>query len=178
MIAILGLLILVVAVLVATAGVLSNTGSAHPLGGDFTVAGLHLSGLSTGQLFLYGVLVGAVAMLGVSMLLGTFSRRMASRGSQRKLKGSRRETATLRLDHERLTQQLQDERAEHNRALHSTSTEDAKTVGNEATPAAGMPAAAADSGDEPAPEEPADEVHTAGRHGLLHRIGHHNGSRS
>lgn len=91
-------------------GVLSNMGAAHTLGGDFGVAGLHLSGLSVGQLFLYGIAVGAAAMLGLSMLLGTFSRRMASRGARRDLEGSQRETQALLLDRERLTQQLADQR--------------------------------------------------------------------
>jgi hypothetical protein len=153
MIAILGLLLLIVAVLVAVAGVAANTGTAHPLGGDFTIAGLHLNGLSTGTLFLYGVTVGAVAMLGLSMLLGTFSRRMASRGSQRKLMGSQRETEALRLDHERLTQQLDDERTEHRLAV-------------DAAPGAATP------------EERADEAGVVERAGVLHRLGHRTGGRS
>ena len=159
MIAILGLLVLVVAVLVAVTGVLSNTGSSHPLGGDFTVAGLHLTGLSTGQLFLYGITVGAVAMLGLSMLLGTFSRQMASRGSERKLKGSRQETATLRLDHERLTQQLEDERAEHGRSLILNPTQGMDDPGQAPTPSP-------DGTVDPAAGE---------RSSLLHRIGYRKG---
>jgi len=112
LIAILGLLILALSVLAGVSGVLSNMGATHALGTDFGVAGLHLSGLSVGQLFLYGIVVGAVAMLGLSMLLGTFSRRMASRGARRDLKGSQRETQALRLDRERLTEQLADQRRE------------------------------------------------------------------
>jgi hypothetical protein len=46
------------------------------------------------------------------MLLGTFNRRLASRGSRRALKGSRRESAALRLDRERLTQRLRDRSSE------------------------------------------------------------------
>jgi hypothetical protein len=121
MIAILGLLVLVIAGVLAAAGVGANSGGAHPLGSDFTVVGLHLSGLSTGQLFLYGIVVGVAAMLGLSMLLGTFSRRMASRGSRRDLRGSLAQTDALRLDRERLTQQLDDERdLRHAQALDAT----------------------------------------------------------
>jgi hypothetical protein len=154
MIAILGLLILVAAGLVAVAGVASNSGSAHALGGDFTVAGLHLSGLSSGQLFLYGAVVGVVAMLGLSMLLGTFSRRLASRGSRRDLKESRRETETLRLDHERLTQELHDERNERQRTAGAVS-----------------PGAQTQQIDESAAVEPAVDAHPS----LLQRIGHRAG---
>jgi hypothetical protein len=113
MIVIIGLVLVVAAAGVAVAGVAANNGTAHPLGDDFTVLGLHLSGLSTGQLFLYGVVVGVVGMLGLSMLLGAFSRRAASRGSQRELKEARRETTAARRDRDQLARQLDDERAEH-----------------------------------------------------------------
>jgi hypothetical protein len=52
-------------------------------------------------------------MLGLAMLFGTFNRRLASRGSRRELKGSRREGAALRLDRDRLTQELDDVRREN-----------------------------------------------------------------
>jgi H+/gluconate symporter-like permease len=113
MIVIIGLVLLIAAAGVAVAGVAANSGTAHPLGDDFTVLGLHLSGLSTGQLFLYGIVVGVVGMLGLSMLLGAFSRRTASRESRRELKESRRETTAARRDRDELARQLDDERAEH-----------------------------------------------------------------
>lgn len=115
MIVIIGLLVLLAAVVVGVVGVATNTGGAHSVGDQFAVLGHPLTGVSTGQLFLYGIVVGVVGMLGLSMLLGTFNRRLASRGSRRELKGSRRESAELRLDRERLTQQLDDERSEHAR---------------------------------------------------------------
>ncbi|MFZ0157825.1 MAG: hypothetical protein WAL50_02255 [Kineosporiaceae bacterium] len=115
MILIIGLLILIAAAGVAVAGVVANSGSAHALGESFVIFGQSVTGLSTGQLFLYGIVVGVVGMLGLAMLLGTFNRRLASRGSRRALKGSRSESAALRLDRERLTQQLDDERTEHSR---------------------------------------------------------------
>lgn len=111
----LGLLVLLAAAGVAASGVASNWGPEHLLGQDFSVLGLHLGGLSTGQLFLYGIIVGVVAMLGLSMLAGIFNRRLASRRSRRELKGSRRETDALRTDRDRLTQQLDDEHAESTR---------------------------------------------------------------
>jgi len=108
MIAIVGLIILIVAAAAGVSGLLGNSGSAHLVGEDFGILGLQLSGLSTGRLFLYGILVGVVGMLGLSMLLGVFNRRLASRRSQRELRGSRRETAAVREDRDRLTQQLGD----------------------------------------------------------------------
>jgi hypothetical protein len=112
MIVIIGLLILVAAAGVAVAGVAANSGSTHPLGDSFVIFGQSVTGLSIGQVFLFGIILGVVAMLGLAMLFGTFNRRLASRGSRRALKGSQRESATLRLDRERLTQQLDDERSE------------------------------------------------------------------
>ncbi|MGW0633765.1 hypothetical protein [Streptomyces sp. NPDC002758] len=90
---ILGLLILVAAVVIGVAGVLSNSGSAHELTGGFSVFGVDVTG-STGALFLYGIVVGAAALLGLSLLL-TGTRRTArrSRTVRRGLKQSRRETA-------------------------------------------------------------------------------------
>src|ERR1700746_3892207 len=68
MIVILGLIVLVAALVVGVAGVLSNAGSAHALTHGFAVLGYHVTG-STGTLFLYGIVVGALAMLGLSLLL-------------------------------------------------------------------------------------------------------------
>lgn len=162
MIAILGFLILVLAGLAAVSGVLSNMGAAHALGTDFSVAGLHLSGLSVGQLFLYGVVVGAVAMLGLSMLLGTFSRRLASRGARRDLKGSRRETQALLLDRERLTQQLADQHPEVDR-------DDADDRAESPDRAIGVDHAGIDQADR---ADRADASTGAGSPGLLRRVAH------
>jgi hypothetical protein len=95
MIVILGLIILVAAVVVGVAGVLSNAGSAHALTHGFAVFGYHVTG-STGTLFLYGIVVGALAMLGLSLLLAGV-RRTSRRGraSRRDLEQSRRETAAV-----------------------------------------------------------------------------------
>jgi hypothetical protein len=93
MIVILGLIILIAAVVLGAAGVFGNGGGAHALTNGFSVFGYHVTG-STGTLFLYGVVVGAVAMFGLSLLLAG-ARRTARRGSaaRRGLQESRRETA-------------------------------------------------------------------------------------
>ena len=117
---IVGFLILLVAVGVGVSGVLANSGSEHLIGQDFAVLGLQLSGLTTGQLFFYGIIIGVVGMLGLSLLLGAFNRRLASRRSRRALKGSQKEAEALRTDRDRLTQQLDDEHTEQARAEMST----------------------------------------------------------
>jgi uncharacterized membrane protein YciS (DUF1049 family) len=95
MIVIVGLVILVAAVIVAVAGVLTNGGSGHGFPHDFAVLGYHVTG-STGTLFLYGIVVGAVGLFGLSLLLAG-ARRTSRRGSaaRRGLKQSRQETATV-----------------------------------------------------------------------------------
>ena len=69
MIVIVGLVVLLVAVIVGFTGVLTNAGAAHPLTENFSVFGYHVTG-STGTLFLFGIVVGAVAMLGLSRVAG------------------------------------------------------------------------------------------------------------
>jgi hypothetical protein len=93
MIIILGLIILLAAVIVGVAGVLGNGGGAHALTHGFSVFGYHVTG-STGTLFLYGIVVGALAVFGLSLLLAG-ARRSSRRGiaARRGLHQSRRETA-------------------------------------------------------------------------------------
>ena len=93
MIIIIGLVILIAAVVAGVAGVLSNSGSGHALTHHFAVFGYHVTG-STGTLFLYGIVVGALGLLGLSLLLAG-ARRTSRRGRQarRGLTQSRRETA-------------------------------------------------------------------------------------
>src|SRR6476469_3419820 len=105
MIVIVGLVVLLVAVIVGFTGVLTNAGPAHPLPENFAVFGYHVTG-STGTLFLFGIVVGAVAMLGLCVLLAG-ARRTAGRGrdARHELKRSQRETAFLN--------QERDQRIEH-----------------------------------------------------------------
>lgn len=78
MLVILGLVLLIAALVVGVAGVVTNDGSAHELTGGFSVFGHEVTG-STGTLFLYGIVVGAVALLGLSLLLAG-ARRNSHRG--------------------------------------------------------------------------------------------------
>ncbi|MFF1908540.1 hypothetical protein [Kitasatospora sp. NPDC058218] len=112
MIIIIGLVILVAAVVVGVAGVLTNTGSGHALTGGFEVFGYHVTG-STGTLFLYGIIVGALAMFGLSLLLGG-ARRTSRRGraARHGLKESRRETAAADRERDELIGQRDTARAE------------------------------------------------------------------
>jgi hypothetical protein len=78
MMVIVGLVVLLLAVIVGIVGVLGNAGASHPLTENFSVLGYHVTG-STGTLFLSGIVVGAVALLGLSVLLAG-ARRGAVRG--------------------------------------------------------------------------------------------------
>jgi hypothetical protein len=102
MIVILGLVILLAAVIIGVAGVLGNGGSGHALTHGFSVFGYHVTG-STGTLFLTGIVVGAVALAGLSLLLAG-ARRTSRRGraARRGLKQSRRETAAVSQDRDDL----------------------------------------------------------------------------
>lgn len=138
MIVIIGLLVLILAIVVAVAGVTTNSGGSHSVGDSFGIFGQHMSSLSTGELFLFGVGVGVVGMLGLSMLMGVFSRRLASRGSRRELMGSRRETTAVRADRDRLSQQLDDERTERGRVEPTTGQDVQPTTGQDARPTTGQ----------------------------------------
>jgi hypothetical protein len=99
---------LVAASIVGVVGVLHNAGSAHALTHGFSVFGYHVTG-STGTLFLYGIAVGAIAALGLSLLLIS-ARRSSRRGSaaRRSLKQSRRETAAASRDRDDLIDERDD----------------------------------------------------------------------
>ena len=142
MIIIIGLVILVAAVIAGVAGVLSNSGSGHALTQPFAVFGYHVTG-STGTLFLYGIVVGALALLGLSLLLAG-ARRTSRRGreARRGLTQSRRETAAANQDRDDLLDQRETARA-------------ASTNGN--APAVGDRDPGADAG--------------AGQHGKWHLFG-------
>jgi hypothetical protein len=94
MIIILGLVILLAAVIVGLAGIFTNSGTTHELTHNFAVFGYHVTG-STGTLFLYGIVLGAIGVLGLALLLAG-ARRTSRRGraARRGLKQSRRETAS------------------------------------------------------------------------------------
>lgn len=108
MLVIVGLVVLLVAVIVGFTGALLNAGPAHPLTENFDVFGYHVTG-STGTLFLFGIVIGAVAMLGLSVLLAG-AQRSAGRGraARRELDRSRRETAFLNQERDRRLEHDQD----------------------------------------------------------------------
>ena len=110
MIVLLGLVILVAAVIAGVAGVLANGGHAHAVT-HFAVFGYHVTG-STGTLFLYGIVVGALALAGLSLLLAG-ARRTSRRGrdARRGLAQSRRETAAVSADRDDLRGQRDTARA-------------------------------------------------------------------
>jgi len=92
MVIVVGLILLIAAVVVGVAGVLANAGSGHALTHGFSVFGYHVTG-STGTLFLYGIVVGAIALFGLAVLLAG-ARRTSRRGrsARRGLTQSRQET--------------------------------------------------------------------------------------
>ncbi|WP_329394685.1 hypothetical protein [Streptomyces melanogenes] len=98
MFVILGLIILIAALVVAVAGVLANGGTGHDLGGGFSVFGYHVTG-STGTLFLYGIIVGAAALLGLALLLS------GARRGRRSLRQSRREQTVIDRERDDLVDQ-------------------------------------------------------------------------
>jgi hypothetical protein len=110
MIIIIGLVLLVAAVVAGVAGVLANGGQGHAVT-HFAALGYHVTG-STGTLFLYGIVIGALALLGLSLLLAG-ARRTSRRGSaaRRGLKRSRRETAAVSADRDTLIGQRDTARA-------------------------------------------------------------------
>jgi hypothetical protein len=107
MLVILGLIVLLLAVIVALMGVLGNTGPTHPLTENFSVFGYHVTG-STGALFLFGIVIGAVAMLGLSVLLaGAWRTADRGRAARRDLERSQRETAIASRDRDTLLEHQQ-----------------------------------------------------------------------
>jgi hypothetical protein len=111
MIIILGLVVLIAAVVVGVAGVLVNRGSGHALVHQFAVFGYHVTG-SSGRLFLYGIVIGAIGVAGLGLLLAG-ARRTSRRGSdaRRGLRQSRQETAAVSRDRDDLIDQREATRA-------------------------------------------------------------------
>jgi hypothetical protein len=107
---VLGVLLLVAAGAVALGGIFANSGSSHTLAQSFTIFGYELEG-STGRLFLYGIVVGAVAALGLGMLIAGLSRTVRHRAAaRRELRAARQEKEALQRQHDQLASEL-DERA-------------------------------------------------------------------
>ena len=110
MIVIAGLVIVAVAMICGVAGVLANSGHTHAVT-HFAVLGYHMTG-STGTVFLYGTVVGALAMLGLSLLAadaGRSSRRGLAASAS--LAQSRRETVAVTRHRDDLIRQRDTTRA-------------------------------------------------------------------
>ncbi|MFD7842947.1 hypothetical protein ACFV4K_08435 [Nocardia sp. NPDC059764] len=96
MFTIIGLIALLGAVTVGVAGVAANSGDSHALPNGFTVFDHTYHG-SSGLLFAYGMMIGAVGAAGTILLLAgiwTISRR--GQVARRELRQSRREIAAAR----------------------------------------------------------------------------------
>ena len=150
MIVILGLVILVAALIAGVAGVLANGGHAHAVT-HFAAFGYHVTG-STGTVFLYGIVVGALALAGLGVLLAG-ARRTSRRGrdARRGLAQSRRETAAVSADRDDLRGQRDTARA------YTASTPWATTAPPRTAPTpacAGPACSSACSGAGPLPRRP------------------------
>jgi hypothetical protein len=137
MIVILGLVILVAAVIVGVGGVLGNGGSGHALSHGFSLFGYHVTG-STGTLFLYGIVVGAVALFGLSLLLaGARRTSLRGRAARRGLKQSRHETAAVSRDRDDMIDQRDTARAETASARQDDAARSDTHADSEVGPVAG-----------------------------------------
>lgn len=90
MLVVIGLLVLLAAVIVGVVGVVSNAGSEHLLTDGFAVFNYHVTG-STGTVLLYGILIGAVGLAGLSLVLAGATRAAGrGRAARAELKRTRR----------------------------------------------------------------------------------------
>lgn len=102
MIIAIGLVVLAAAFVIAIAGVLHNRGPSHSLNHSFTVLGQHISG-SSGTLFLYGIILGAVGLAGLLLLLGGVRRSARrSRQARSELKEARQTAAAIAQDRDQV----------------------------------------------------------------------------
>ncbi|WP_067824566.1 LapA family protein [Nocardia inohanensis] len=93
---IIGLIALIGAVAVGVAGIQANTGDSHTLTNGFTVFDHTYTG-SSGLLFAYGILIGAVGTCGLIMLLaGTWASSRRGMLARRELRQSKKEMAAAR----------------------------------------------------------------------------------
>jgi hypothetical protein len=113
---VIGILLLIIAAVVAVAGILANFGSSHPLGRSVDLLGYHLTG-STGRLLLVGVVLGVLGMLGLSLLLAGLRHGMKRRSvDRRERKAVRQETDAVTQDRDRLADRLEREHTARVRA--------------------------------------------------------------
>jgi TRAP-type C4-dicarboxylate transport system permease large subunit len=102
----LGLVLLVLAALLTLGIVLSNTDPANA-----AAFGVTLSHVSIGGLFLVGVVTGAVAMLGLTLLLGGSVRQRNKRvAAKRQVRSATGEASSLQEENARLAAELEETR--------------------------------------------------------------------
>jgi hypothetical protein len=93
---VIGFILLIAALIVGAAAVSANIGTAHTLANGFSVFGHNFSG-STGMLFLGGIVVGAVGMLGLSLTFGgSWHSARGHAATRRELRQARRQASTTR----------------------------------------------------------------------------------
>ena len=167
MFVVLGLVILLAAVVVGVAGVFNNVGSGHALTHGFSVFGYHVTG-STGVLFLYGIVIGAAALLGLGLLLAA-ARRTSRRGhaARRGLKDSRRHTAIVHQDRDLIgeTQSAQARADETTRSETARADETARSETARADETARSETARADEASRARQNSPAHGNHDSGTGG-------------
>jgi hypothetical protein len=98
--------------------VLGNAGASHPLAENFSVFGYHVTG-STGTLFLSGIVVGAVGLLGLSVLLAG-ARRNAVRGRDARRDGGRSQRETESVNRHRSQEREHQGGADTDSTVNST----------------------------------------------------------
>ena len=104
---VLGLILLIASVAAGTAVAVANTAPTSLEG-----FGYSLSGLTLGGLFLVGMGLGALALLGLLMLLGGARRRRAKRvAHRREVESVRNEQETLAEENARLQAELEESRS-------------------------------------------------------------------
>ena len=124
---VLGLLLLLAAGALTVGVVLENTDAA-----SVAAYGQATSELTVGGLFLAGVVTGAIAILGLTMILAGASRRRARRvGLKREMRDVRDERETLAEENARLREELETSRSAHPAYVDDTVYPD-DTVGRHA----------------------------------------------
>jgi hypothetical protein len=165
--AVLGLLLLLSAVGLSLDVVFQNTSSINvdALGQTFT--------LSSGWLFVAGVITGAVGLLGVTLLLGGMARARRRRVALAESRGSSQE---LQADRDRLAAELDHERAGRTSTAPAPSQRPAPAE-RENGPAVDLAseerrAGSAPTKDAAVADADGREPVAAGRHGIFHRRDH------